>query len=95
MSSIKIPEVSRDERIGSVFNELFSIINQTENVDNNGIVVWDFSDSLFFHPFFLAPLAIYKDGCNRDINCVNISRLKNTLMRYVLILRCLYRIVRI
>lgn len=76
MSSIKIPEVSRDERIGSVFNELFSIINQTENVDNNGIVVWDFSDSLFFHPFFLAPLAIYKDGCNRKINCANISRLK-------------------
>jgi hypothetical protein len=76
MSSIKIPEVSRDERIGSVFNELFSIINQTENVDNNGIVVWDFSDSLFFHPFFLAPLAIYKDGCNRKINCANISKSK-------------------
>ena len=49
--SIHIPDVKRDERIGSVFNYLFKITNATENADAD--VEWDFSVSSFFHPFYL------------------------------------------
>ena len=56
---VPVPNVDRDERIGSVFNHLFNIIYQTEGNDSNAII-WDFSNTTFFHPFFLAPLVIYK-----------------------------------
>lgn len=68
---IHIPKVDRNERIGSVFNELFKVINATENAKEIP-VVWDFRDASFFHPFFLAPLAIYKGGGNA-ISFVNVS----------------------
>ena len=71
---IRIPNVSRDERIGSVFNILFHIINDSENCGNDS-VEWDFSDASFFHPFFLAPLAIYKHRANKRITCKGCSRL--------------------
>lgn len=66
---IHIPEVKRDERIGSVFNYLFRVTNTTENVVDD--VEWDFSVSSFFHPFFLAPLAIFKHRSENNISCVN------------------------
>lgn len=74
MSQIKIPNVSIDERIGSTFNDLFDVINETESADDKNPVVWDFSQCGFFHPFFIAPLAIYLDCCEREINCININR---------------------
>ena len=61
-SIIEIPCVDRDERIGSAFNHLFSVINQTENCAEDK-VKWDFKKSSFSHPFFLAPLALYKKKC--------------------------------
>lgn len=63
---IKIPNVDRDERIGSAFNHLFQVIFQSENIDED-CLEWDLSDTSFFHPFFLAPLVIYKQGCGKHI----------------------------
>jgi hypothetical protein len=71
MEIIKIPNVTRDERIGSAFNDLFRVIDQTECAADM-TVVWDFSDSCFFHPFFLAPLSIFLNSCSKKIECINI-----------------------
>lgn len=68
---INIPYVPRDERIGSAFNHLFQVINQTENYVGNDLV-WDFKDAWFFHPFFLAPLVVYRKRCEKRIICANI-----------------------
>ena len=43
---------------------------ETEAADD---VQWDFADVTFLHPFFLAPLAIYKNTSGNDIECINIS----------------------
>lgn len=66
---IVIPKVERDERIGSVFNYLFSIINATES--SGEPIIWDFGNASFSHPFFLAPLAIFKDRSETNITCAN------------------------
>lgn len=71
MTQIRIPNVPLDERIGSAFNDLFVVINQTECTDAKSLIYWDFSQCKFFHPFFLAPLAIYLNN-NTSIHCVNI-----------------------
>jgi hypothetical protein len=73
MTVIKIPNVARDERIGSAFNELFQVINKTECATPTSQIVWDFDQCCFFHPFFLAPLAIYKDSTAQVIKCINMS----------------------
>lgn len=66
---INIPNVDRDERIGSAFNHLFQVIQQTDN-SNDMDLFWDLSNTSCFHPFFLAPLVIYKQKCNKNINCI-------------------------
>lgn len=71
MSRIIIPSVPRDDRIGSVFNALFPVIHQTESATD--AVEWDFTQAPFLRPFFLAPLAIYKDGCGRAISCTGLQ----------------------
>jgi|GEM_PF-1459415 len=38
---------------------LFQVIRETEISEGN-VVVWDFQNRTFFHPFFIAPLSIYK-----------------------------------
>lgn len=68
---INIPNVDRDDRIGSAFNHLFQIIAQTETYIKEDLT-WDLKDASFFHPFYLAPLAIYKQGCKTNIVCNNI-----------------------
>jgi len=79
MYTIQIPYVPRDERIGSVFNELFLVINESESHRDEDIQ-WDFRDCLFFHPFFIAALAIYRDNFEGHIDLVNIEpRLGNYL----------------
>lgn len=70
--NIFIPNVSRDDRIGSVFNSLFTIIRESESVEAETLN-WDFKNDLFLHPFFLAPLAIYKDICNKEVRCSNME----------------------
>lgn len=69
---VQIPHVSRDERIGSVFNELFRVIYETSRYDTEDDVIWDFENCSFFHPFFIAPLAIYRENCERNVCLKNI-----------------------
>ena len=69
---VSIPQISRDERIGSAFNSLFKIITESEKIEGEELI-WDFKDDLFLHPFFLAPLAIYKDNCKKKIVFDNLN----------------------
>lgn len=69
MKTIQIPNVDRDERIGSAFNYLFQVIQATDNCCEDNLF-WDLSNTSCFHPFFLAPLVIYKQKCNKVINCI-------------------------
>ena len=68
--TIIIPNIAEDERIGRSFSYLIDVLAKTEASD---YVVWDFKHVSFLHPFFLAPLAIYKETCGKIIECVNIS----------------------
>lgn len=68
---INIPNVEKDERIGSAFNHLFTLIYKIENASAEE-VKWNFKGTSFFHPFFLAPLALYKSRCNKKIECINV-----------------------
>lgn len=68
--TVQIPNVERDERIGSTFNHLFRVIGDTE--DAAGGVTWDFSATTFFHPFFLAPLAIYRQECGKHVGITGV-----------------------
>lgn len=69
-NKISILNVDRDERIGSAFNHLFRVVFQTEDKQENKII-WDLSAISFLHPFFLAPLAVYKQICKKKIQCIN------------------------
>lgn len=66
---ITIPNITRDDRIGSAFNELFTIIHRT-GID---CAVWDFKKAMFLHPFFLAPLSIFRDSFDYPITCKGMS----------------------
>ena len=68
---ILIPSTRTDYRIGSVFNNFFQISNCTESME--GEVVWDFSNVEFLHPFFIAPLALYRNFSEKKISCINMS----------------------
>jgi len=71
MQRVPIPNVRQDERIGSSFNHIIQVVDLTERTDDN-TVVWDFSGVSFMHPFFLAPLAIYRQQSAKEIRCENI-----------------------
>lgn len=68
---IIIPNVQEDERIGSSFNHLIRVVEETNNAPDK--VIWDFKEVRFLHPFFLAPLAIYKQQSAKEIICESIS----------------------
>lgn len=72
MNQVFTPNVDKDERIGSSFNHLFQVINETQSADCDE-VIWNFSGCRFLHPFFLAPLGIYKNQCRKKIILSNIS----------------------
>jgi len=67
---VKIPNVSEEVRIGYSFNYMIKVMAETEAAD---VVQWDFADVTFLHPFFLTPLAIYKNTSGKDIECINMS----------------------
>lgn len=68
---IKILDVKAETQIGSVFNDLFKIIYQTEQYAKN-VVRWNFSGVGFLHPFFLLPLSLYRQTKkNVEIECIN------------------------
>ena len=64
-----IPNIAEEVRIGYSLNYLIKVIAETEVAE---AVQWDFKDVRFLHPFFLAPLAIYKNTSGKDIDCINI-----------------------
>lgn len=66
---VKIPNVAEEVRIGYSFNYLVRVIAETEAAE---AVQWDFAGVTFLHPFFLAPLSIYKNTSGKDIECINI-----------------------
>lgn len=82
VNEISIPSVERDERIGSVFNHLFRIISQTEAAESDE-VIWDFTHSDFLHPFFLAPLSIYKQNSFKTITCKGKSPIIDSYHRII------------
>ena len=67
---VKIPNIAGEVRIGFSFNYLIKVIAETEASE---AVLWDFTGVTTLHPFFLAPLAIYKNTSGRNIECVNMS----------------------
>ena len=69
-NGISIPNVNRDDKIGSAFNHLFQVIIHTERQPED-ISVWDMGGTTFLHPFYLAPLAIYKQTCPNRVVCKN------------------------
>lgn len=73
MQSVIIPNVCEDELMGGSFNHLVQVVEQTRQTAGNDAVVWDFREVTFLHPFFLAPLAIFRHHSNREIRCKNIS----------------------
>lgn len=73
MQRVIVPNVCEDGFMGDSFNHLVQVIEQTREVDSGDTVVWDFHDVSFLHPFFLAPLAIFRHQAVQDIRCVNIS----------------------
>ncbi len=64
---VRIPYVNRDSRIGSVFNQIFSIMFQTEQTNTEGKVLWDFSDCRFLHPFFIGAISILRRQYGRKV----------------------------
>lgn len=64
---IEIPVVNKDNRIGSVFNGLFKVINETENIGYSDEAIWDFSRVSYLHPFFICGLGLYKKQNPRKI----------------------------
>lgn len=70
---VLLPAASHDERIGSVFNHLFSVILNHENIADGQEVIWDFSNVTFLHPFFIFPLSIFRKNCGKNILYDNIT----------------------
>lgn len=72
--SVRIPNVNLDSRIGSVFNQIFSIMFQTEQTETDGNVVWDFSECRFLHPFFIGAISLLKRQYGDKVRIDGISK---------------------
>lgn len=84
MKKIIIPQVDRSNRIGSTFNYLFSVVNQSENYGS--AVIWDFDNASFSHPFFIAPLAIYRDYLSQS-SIVRYTNINSKLLPYLSVIK--------
>lgn len=73
MQRVIIPNVCEDELMGGSFNYLVQVVEQTRQTNGADAVVWDFHEVTFLHPFFLAPLAIFRQQADREIRCENIT----------------------
>ena len=67
---VHIPNVAEEVRIGYSFNYIIKVVAETEAAES---ALWDLAGVTFLHPFFLAPLAIYKNTSGKDIECINMS----------------------
>ncbi|MCM1336421.1 MAG: hypothetical protein NC214_01890 [Candidatus Amulumruptor caecigallinarius] len=74
IKDIPVPAVGREERIGSVLNQVCHIMYDTENTLAAGQhkVAWDFRQCSFLHPYFLGALAILKQMYGETVVCRNI-----------------------
>lgn len=81
-NSVNIPNVGRDDRIGSAFNHLFQVIVQTEEFSGNDLE-WSLRNATFFHPFYLAPLSIYKQSCRSSITCKEVPSMVADYLKLV------------
>lgn len=71
MKVVVIPRIVKNStRIGGAFSDLFRIIVSCED-DNE--ITFNFLNATFFHPFFIAPLAIYCDSCGKKITNENLD----------------------
>ena len=73
MQRVIIPNVCEDEHMGGIFNHLVQVVEQTSQAYRGDSVVWDFRNVSFLHPFFLAPLAIFRQQAGWEIRCENIA----------------------
>lgn len=73
MQRVIVPNVCEDGFVGDSFNHLVQVIEQTRQDGTGESVVWDFREVTSLHPFFLAPLAIFRQQSGQDIRCENIS----------------------
>lgn len=80
---INIPAVRQDQRIGSVFNSMFRIINDMENLPERDSVLWDYSGVKFLHPFFVLPLAVYKLRTACSVSTRGLSENLKSYLGYV------------
>lgn len=71
---VLIPKMDEDIRTGNVFNDIFSIIYQTEHTRlcNGRQVIWDFSQCNHLHPFFTCALSILQRQYGETIRTSNI-----------------------
>lgn len=81
-STIVIPPVGQEARIGSVFNQIFTIIFKTELIlsRNHEAAIWDFSQCQFLHPFYLGAIAFLK---KQYVNKVIVEKVPKTIDRYL------------
>lgn len=80
---VRIPYVNRDSKIGSVFNQIFSIMFQTEQTNTEGKVLWDFSDCKFLHPFFIGAISILRRQYGQKIDIAGIPPSVSTYMHAI------------
>lgn len=80
---IQIPPAERDTRIGSVFNMLFKVVNSTECCSPYEEVVWDFSRTTFFHPFYICGLGLYRKHCGRKITITGLKSYTNAYLNAI------------
>jgi len=71
-----MPNKIGDNRIGSSFNHLFTIMQQVNSSDED--IEWDFSNTELLNPFFLLPLVLYKNKCGKNIKCTHLSTSVNS-----------------
>lgn len=83
-SCIIIPNIRCEERIGSAFNHLFSIMNHCEIADSD--IIWDFRNASFLHPFFIAPFAIYQDSLKQS-KAISFGNMSFNIQNYLSLIR--------
>ena len=82
---VTIPNIAEEVRIGYSFNYLIKVIAETELAET---VQWDFKNVHFLHPFFLAPLAIYKNTSGVEVHLLAILSVNClTIFTSILIVR--------
>lgn len=83
---VKIPPLNIEPRIGSMFNNVFRIMLQTDLTDErqSAGTVWDWAGCAFLNPFYLAALSVIKNRTDRNVELVGLTP---CLARYLDVIR--------